>query len=116
MKTISLTGPTPALLTLIEVIQRYADAAYPVGGSECAQTARAGLLDTAENIKQQVELTEQCVQQITISRRIKTHIKAAIQYYLQTSTEQEESSEPSENRSKLMLAMLNGNAISNKDW
>jgi len=122
MKTILLTGPTSALRTLIEVIQLYADAAYPVGGSECAQTARAGLLDTAENIKQQVQLAEPVgsadsdqkgAMQVTISRRIKSHIKAAIQYYQQTSSEP---SGPSENRSQLLLAMLNGTAISNSDW
>lgn len=116
MKTISLSGPVPALQTISEVIQHYANAAYPAGGSECAQTARAGLLDTAEKINQQIE---QGLMPVTISRRIKSHIKAAIQYYLQTSAEQnleQESSTPFLHRSQLMLAMLDGKSIADDEW
>lgn len=32
---------------LARVIRAYADAAFPAGGSECAQVSRAALLDTA---------------------------------------------------------------------
>ena len=116
MKTISLTGPVPALQLISDVIQHYADAAYPAGGSECAQTARAGLLDTAEKINQQVE---QGLMPVTISRRIKSHIKAAIQYYLQMSAEQNPGkgpSAPSSTRSRIMLAMLDGKSIPDDEW
>lgn len=113
MKTISLTGPVPALQMLSEVIQHYADAAYPVGGSECAQTARAGLLDTVEKINQQIE---QGLLHVTISRRIKSHIKAAIQYYLQMFAEPNLEKEPALHRSQLMLAMLDGKSVADDEW
>lgn len=37
---------------LARVIRAYADAAFPTGGSECAQVSRATLLDTAARCEQ----------------------------------------------------------------
>ncbi len=108
-----MTGPVPALQAMSIAIQGYADAAYPPGGSDCAQTARAGLLDTAEKISQQVDLG---YKQVTISRRIKSHIKAAIQYYLQVSAEQGCDTELTEKRCRLLLALLNGQTVQDTEW
>lgn len=116
MKTISMTGPVPALQAMSIAIQGYADAAYPLGGSDCAQTARAGLLDTAEKIDQQVGRGQTGNVQVTISRRIKSHIKAAIQYYLQVSAEQALDTERAEKRGRLLLALLNGQTVQGTEW
>jgi len=105
-----MTGPASALLAMSEAIQLYADAAYPLGGSECAQAARAGLLDTVEKINVQVSQQQNPV---TISRRIKTHIKSAIQYYHEVNTEE---NELSAQRCRVMLAMLNGENIQDNEW
>lgn len=109
MKTISMTGPAPALQKMSEVIYLYAEAAYPRGGSECAQAARSGLTDTAAKISEQLNQNQS---PIIISRRIKTHIKAAIQYYLEANSDQKDA-EPS---SRIMLAILNGETIEDQDW
>ena len=113
MKIIVMTGPAPAFRTLSQAIQQYADAAYPPGGSECAQAARAGLLDTAEKILQQIDTHQS---EVTISRRIKSHVKAAIQYYLQVCTEQNADLEQATIRYELLLELINGNPVQEERW
>lgn len=45
-------GATSAAL-LVEALRAYTHAAYPPGGSECAQAARETLLDAADRIERQ---------------------------------------------------------------
>ena len=113
MKKLVMTGPAPVFRTLAEAIQKYADAAYPPGGSECAQSAREGLLDTARSIFQQVN---ENYQDVIISRRIKSHVKAAIQYYVQLSMELEIEQDVATRRSELMLELLNGAPVQEQQW
>ena len=46
-RTLSVICDGQTACRLAMAIRGYADAAYPEGGSECAQVARAALLDTA---------------------------------------------------------------------
>lgn len=46
-KTVNITCDAPTAQQLGTAIRAYTNAAYPLGGSECAQVARAALLDAA---------------------------------------------------------------------
>ena len=59
-------------------IREYAHAAYPEGGSECAQVARYTLLELAADI--QAGITEHC-QSVEISKRPRAMVKAAFEYH-----------------------------------
>ena len=59
-------------------IRDYAHAAYPVGGSECAQVARYTLLELAADID--AALTDQRPA-VEISKRPRAMVKAAFEYY-----------------------------------
>ena len=59
-------------------IREYAHAAYPEGGSECAQVARYTLLELAADI--QAGITEHS-QSVEISRRPRAMVKAAFEYH-----------------------------------
>lgn len=62
---------------LCNAIRLYADAAYPPGGSECAQVARETLLDTANTVEKQ--FADKGV--VEVSRRLKSQLKAALQFF-----------------------------------
>jgi len=59
-------------------IRDYAHAAYPEGGSECAQVARYTLLELAADIDAGITEHSQTVQ---ISKRPRAMVKAAFEYY-----------------------------------
>jgi len=59
-------------------IRDYAHAAYPEGGSECAQVARYTLLELAAEIDAGITGHSETVQ---ISKRPRAMVKAAIEYY-----------------------------------
>jgi len=59
-------------------IRDYAHAAYPDGGSECAQVARYTLLELATDIE--AGITEHS-ETVEISKRPRAMVKAAIEYY-----------------------------------
>jgi hypothetical protein len=63
---------------LCGAIRDYAHAAYPVGGSECAQVARYTLLELAGQIEQGITAETGSVH---ISRRPRAMVKAALAYY-----------------------------------
>lgn len=106
MKELTLQAPWPLLESFGGLIRDYADAAYPPGGSECAQSARAGLLAVAERIEHQYDPGSGSVR---ISRRIKAHLKAAITYYVQL---QDDAGLPvAQQRAALLLACLDGEKI-----
>lgn len=49
-REIELGCPAALAVELAGALRAYAEAAYPPGGSECAQVAREALLDTANSI------------------------------------------------------------------
>jgi len=59
-------------------IREYAHAAYPDGGSECAQVARYTLLELAADIE--AGITEHS-HSVEISKRTRAMVKAAFEYY-----------------------------------
>lgn len=59
-------------------IREYAHAAYPEGGSECAQVARYTLLELAANIDAGISEHSQSVE---VSKRPRAMVKAALEYY-----------------------------------
>ena len=110
MKTITLKAPFAAIQTLADVIKAYVAAAYPAGGSECAQSAREALLTTGQQI---INGYDTASGSVDISRRIKAHLKSALEYYPQTQTERTESAT---RESMQLLRCLNGQMISQQDW
>jgi hypothetical protein len=62
---------------LADALAVYAHAAYPPGGSECAQVARDALLTSARTIAEDAAKTDGA----QLSRRQRGMIKAAVQWY-----------------------------------
>jgi hypothetical protein len=67
-------------------IREYACAAYPEGGSDCAQVARYTLLELAASIDAGISEHSQSVE---ISKRPRAMIKAAFEYYFNRRDEQQ---------------------------
>jgi len=63
---------------LCRAIRDYAHAAYPEGGSDCAQVARYTLLEAASAIDAAITSDHA---KAAISRRLRTTLKAAIDYH-----------------------------------
>jgi hypothetical protein len=63
---------------LCRTIREYAHAAYPEGGSDCAQVARYTLLEAASAIDAAITPDHG---EAAISRRLRTTLQAAIDYY-----------------------------------
>jgi hypothetical protein len=63
---------------LCRTIREYAHAAYPEGGSDCAQVARYTLLEAASAIDAAITPDHG---EAAISRRLRTTLKAAIDYH-----------------------------------
>jgi len=63
---------------LCRALREYAHAAYPEGGSDCAQVARYTLLELAQLIDAGITPGHP---QVEISRRPRAMVKAAIDYY-----------------------------------
>jgi len=63
---------------LSRAIREYAHAAYPEGGSECAQVARYTLLNVADDIDAAIESN---AGELQVSRRLRTNMKAALDYH-----------------------------------
>ena len=64
--------------TACAAIRDYAHAAYPEGGSECAQVARYTLLELAADIDAGITAHSETVE---ISKRPRAMLKAAFEYY-----------------------------------
>ena len=60
---------------LAEVLSTYAHAAFPIGGSECAQATRESLLDMANRMGNCIENT------FAINARQRPMLKSAINWY-----------------------------------
>lgn len=61
---------------LAQVVRAYTNAAYPRGGSECAQVAREALLDAADHIASHQG------GQLEIRKRLLPQIRAAVRWCL----------------------------------
>lgn len=67
-------GGKPLGAILVDVLQHYAYAAYPVGGSECAQASREAVLTLANNFAT-------CQTKLELRPRQRPLLKSAIQWY-----------------------------------
>ena len=76
--TITLQCDLAVKEILCRAIREYAYAAYPEGGSDCAQVARYTLLELAQQIDAGITPDHPRVE---ISRRPRTMVKAAITYF-----------------------------------
>jgi hypothetical protein len=76
--TITLQCDVAVKDILCRAIREYAHAAYPEGGSDCAQVARYTLLELAQQIDAGITPDHRTVE---ISRRPRAMIKAAIEYF-----------------------------------
>lgn len=63
---------------ICDALRQYAEAAYPPGGSECGQVARAALMDAADALQSGFTETGTHAE---VSRRLRAHMKAAVRYY-----------------------------------
>ncbi len=77
---LTIHASTEQLLELIAVLGRYAEAAWPQGGSECAQASREALMTTAANMKEQLS---DHPEQVVLSRRQRSTFRAALEYHAQ---------------------------------
>jgi hypothetical protein len=76
--------PGQAVL-LAEALSAYVDAAYPRGGSECAQAAREALLDSASAIARDAG-----AEGAAISRRQRGLLRTAVRWYWEERGEPEQ--------------------------
>jgi hypothetical protein len=85
-KKIILHCDIPVRDIVCSAIRDYAHAAYPDGGSECAQVARYTLLELADQINAGINDDSHAVE---ISRRPRAMVKAAFEYYFNRLDEEE---------------------------
>ena len=63
---------------LSRAVREFAHAAYPEGGSECAQVARYTLLNVAGQIEASIAAG---AAEVVVSKRLRPNLKAAMDYY-----------------------------------
>jgi len=78
-KTVSVECVPDLAHRLAEAVRAYAHAAYPPGGSECAQSVREALLDTASLCD------DHPGGGLTLRRRQMAQLRAAVAWYFQES-------------------------------
>jgi len=76
-RTFSLVASSEEARMLAEALSSYAQAAYPPGGSECAQVARESLLESAREIASNAAGPAGA----TLSRRQRAIMKAGVRWY-----------------------------------
>ncbi len=84
-------------------IRNYVAVQYPAGVSDCALAAREALLTVAENI----EYTCQTEPNVELSRRLRTMLKIAVNYYC----DQYAAGEAREEGRSALLAALQGEQV-----
>ena len=84
-------------------IRNYVAVQYPPGVSDCALAAREALLTVADNI----ESVCQTAASVELSRRLRTMLKMAVNYYCDQHTE----GEARESGRSAMLAALQGEQV-----
>lgn len=95
---------------LCAAIRDYAYAAYPEGGSECAQVARYTLLELADQID--TGIRGDCLS-VEISRRPCAMLKAAIEYHFDR--QDAEQGSISVQQRKLLQGLLQGQPVTGLD-
>jgi hypothetical protein len=88
------------------ILRKYADAAYPKGGSECSQSARESLLVSSDRLLANWDGASQTTQ---MNKRLRTMAKSAIKYYTQSLTLEEDL--PADRRREYLLSVFSGEAI-----
>ena len=89
--------------SLAAAIRNYVAVQYPPGSSDCALAAREALLTVAENI----ETVCDSAKTVTLSRRLRTMLKIAVNYYC----DQYDEGDSREAGRNAMLAALQGETI-----
>ncbi len=107
MKELILHCPQAVIELLYKAMHAYAQAAYPPGGSECAQSAREALLTSAEKLLQEFDATTNTSK---LSRRIRAHVKAALEYYF------EQTPGYSQSQKALVNTALAGETVNQEQW
>jgi hypothetical protein len=74
-RVVEVELPAPLAATLAEAVSAYAHAAFPDGGSECAQVSRQALLDTARSCATHSGGT------LTLRKRQMPQVRAAVEWY-----------------------------------
>jgi hypothetical protein len=95
---------------LCRSIREYAHAAYPEGGSDCAQVARYTLLELAQQIDAGITADSRRVE---VSRRPRAMLKAAIEYFYDR--RDAGSGGSSVRQRDLMKAMLRGTVVTGEE-
>lgn len=88
---------------MVAAIRNYVAVQYPVGVSDCALAAREALLTVADNI----ESVCQTATSVELSRRLRTMLKIAVNYYC----DQHAEGEASESGRNALLAALQGEQV-----
>jgi len=108
--TISLQCDVVVKDILCRAIREYAHAAYPAGGSDCAQVARYTLLELAQQIDTGISPEQH---RVDISRRPRAMIKAAIEYFFDR--QDAENGTSSVRQRDLMNSMLRGGVVTREE-
>lgn len=106
-RKILLRCDVPTRDILCSAIREYAFAAYPPGGSECAQLARYTLMELAAEIDAGISADNISVE---ISKRPKPMIKAALEYYF--NRQDDACGTTSLHQRELFVSLLNGEPVS----
>ena len=106
-RKILLRCDVPTRDILCSAIREYAFAAYPRGGSECAQLARYTLMELAAEIDAGISADNISVE---ISKRPKPMIKAALEYYF--NRQDDACGTTSLHQRELFVSLLNGEPVS----
>lgn len=104
-KKIILQAPAETIAVVLGALEEYAYAAYPPGGSECAQVSRQTILDAVAVMRAQQQQGEP----VSFSSRLRAQFKAALRYHV-------EQQQLSAQRYALLEEVLKGNALDVKQW
>ncbi len=105
-RKIILRCDIPVRDILCTAIREYAQAAYPEGGSECAQVARYTLLELAAEINDGISAEKVSVE---ISKRPRPMVKAALEFYF--NRQDEACATTSMHQRELFVFLLSGEAV-----
>ena len=91
---------------LADILRQYANAAYPKGGSECAQSAWQSLLTSADDL---IADWDEALQTTQLSKRLRVMAKAAVRYYAESLAREEDL--PVDARQTYLLSVFAGKII-----
>ncbi len=79
-KTFTIHAPTEQLTLFINALRQYAHAAWPIGGSECAQASRDSVLTLCDQLEAELASAND---QISLNKRQRSVYKAALEFHLE---------------------------------